>query len=102
MSENKWQLYATMPGWKRISVQLDGAMARTLAKADKAIASGKSPRVAAFQAFDSMQTYMSKSIITNFGGSDSEPREHLGYLIEQHMKKVHHVSLTVNRFGDVN
>ena len=97
LSANPWELYARQPGWQEVATRLDQATADALTAMDAAIAAGMPRTEAVRNAFRSVLTVMDLPENAGFGAGDSEPRDHLGYLIGKHLKN----AVFVDRFGGV-
>lgn len=94
---NPWELYASKPGWQDVAARLDKATAEACAAMDAAMSAGTARKQAAQDAFRSVLSVMDLPENEGFGAGDSEPRDHLGYLIGKHLKD----TVFVDRFGGV-
>lgn len=98
---NHWQLYSTMHGWQDAAARLDAALAASLTKLDRMIATGTPASLAINALFNEMTVHMDHPDNAQFGACDSEPRDYLAQRLQRHLRLVHHKQYWVDRWGGV-
>jgi hypothetical protein len=99
IKDNPWELYSSVRGWELTSKVLTLKLDVALIKLDKMVATGTPVGLATNAIFNEMLAVMDR--IEKYGANDSEPRSYLAQCLQHHIRKTHHVSYYVDRFGDI-
>jgi len=83
MSNNPWQLFESVEGWKTASAELEAALKTAVRNAHLARADGWSVAVATRRYFDEMEPMLRK--YREFGANDSEGLHRLEDVIDREL-----------------